>query len=1444
MKTALGICVGSSSISGAYLSKSGNKIKKVRDFNISHNGSPKKILDDILKINDFDYFAATGKKFKDNLICSKISEAEAIEVALQNLSYKVDVVVSAGAENIIAYKINKDNEIIQTFAGNKCASGTGEFFLQQIKRMNVSLEEAAILALNGEPYKISGRCSVFCKSDCIHALNKGQSKENIIAGLCKMIAGKILDLINKAEAQTALLIGGIANNQAVINFVKEEFEGLITPEESSYFEALGAAFYALEKETVCDLSNVYGAFKLSFETLEPLRNFEYLVEFKEIKRDDIQEGDECVLGLDVGSTTTKATLVRVKDKSLLASEYLRTNGDPVRAAKKCYESILRQGADKAKILSIGVTGSGRHIAGMHALSEGVVNEITAHATATSFFDPEADVIFEIGGQDAKYTYLINGVPCDYAMNEACSAGTGSFLEEAAGESFGVNYLEIAEIALKAKNPPNFNDQCAAFISSDIKTALQEGLAKEDIIAGLVYSICLNYLNRVKGSRPIGKKIFMQGGVCYNKAVPIAMAALLNKKVIVPPEPGLMGAYGVALEMIQRLELGILSPQYFSLEELIRRNIEYDAPFVCKGGKEKCDRKCVVNVLKIQNKKFPFGGACSKYYEIKNRVASENKFPNYVALRQKLVFEKYLLKNDEIIKTISKKKNIKIGIPKSFFANTYYPLFYNFFVYLGYDVVLSDSPDKEGIEAKRAPFCFPVELAHGFAKDLINKDVDYIFLPHILEIMGDENNFYNKTCSLAQAEPFYIKTTFHSELEKKGIKILSPTINLSKDKNELKESFWILSKYLNFTRDEFERAFENAYDKLTLMFSEFKELGKKALEDAEKNENKIAIVIFGRPYNAFADEANLGIPQKIHSRNVIVIPHDFLPTDGFDSYRHMYWGMGNQILRAARFVKNKKNLFGVYVTNFSCGPDSFLLTYFRDIMGSKPSLTLELDSHSADAGITTRIEAALDIFRSYLKICDKIIVEHTKDENFKPLEIIGQNKIKTSDGRIVDIKDPKVKLLIPNMGRFGAEAFAAAFRYFGYNAQALPPYKSEDLSYGKSCSSCKECLPLILTAGALSNYCENYKKPDEILLYFMAEGDGPCRFGQYKIFLEDLIMKKKYRDVGIISLSDEDSYGGLGTDFTIRGWAAVTIGDVFQNLWNAALALAENKEYAIEILEKEWKKIINSISEEKLNKIFKQLNRSAKIIAEIPKKESLKYAKKIFLTGEIFVRNDEFSRSNLLEILARKNFVVKVAPIGEYVYYSNFLARFEKDKKYSFKNEIVFVLRDLIQRYIEFRIKKALNKSGFLEEKLIDIKKVIDYGKKYISPHFTGEAILTVGASLEQYEEEICGVISIGPFGCMPSRISESILASILQNNASKNFSEDNNPMPFLSLETDGGIFSQLVESKIEIFMLQAERRYNLNHSYREKERLKYKADSREIKESQRKKEKSYMYIKQ
>jgi predicted CoA-substrate-specific enzyme activase len=685
----IGLCLGASRISLAAVEvvRTGS-INRLTTVAVSHNGNVTDTLQNLLTgFNGIpSRIAVTGRKFRDKLDYPAISEGEAVEFAFSHLQHKYngcDTIVSAGGEAFVAYKLDRHGKICDVFTGNKCASGTGEFFLQQLKRMDLTVEQAMSLVDLDNPYLMAGRCSVFCKSDCTHALNKGEPKNRVVSGLCKMMAGKILELAQKCRSNKLLLTGGTANNSAMVEFVRRGLDKprtLVVAGEADYFEALGTAVWAasIPDDTFSSSPSRSDSNKSrkSFAFLPGLKDFEEQVTFSTWTTASPENGDRCIVGTDVGSTTTKAVVMREKDSAVLASIYLRTNGDPVEAARNCYRALAFQLPCPVKIIGLGVTGSGRQIAGLHAGTAGIVNEILAHATAAVHFDPDVDTIFEIGGQDAKYTFLVNGVPADYAMNEACSAGTGSFLEEAAKETMGVDHSNIAELALNGTHAPNFNDQCAAFIGSDIKNAIQEGIPTADILAGLVYSVCQNYSNRVKGNRPVGNKVFMQGGVCYNRAVPMAMAAISGKKIVVPPEPGLMGAYGVALEIKRKIEQDSIKEQRFDLTELADRTVSYGKPFACSGGKDGCDRKCSINVVEIDGTRYPFGGACNKYVNLRHNVGYDVEQLDFVAKREQLVFKEY------VSQAVCPKGRQRIGLTKALLSNSLFPLYYNFFSRLG------------------------------------------------------------------------------------------------------------------------------------------------------------------------------------------------------------------------------------------------------------------------------------------------------------------------------------------------------------------------------------------------------------------------------------------------------------------------------------------------------------------------------------------------------------------------------------------------------------------------------------------------------------------------------------------------------------------------------------------------------------------------------------------
>jgi predicted nucleotide-binding protein (sugar kinase/HSP70/actin superfamily) len=566
---------------------------------------------------------------------------------------------------------------------------------------------------------------------------------------------------------------------------------------------------------------------------------------------------------------------------------------------------------------------------------------------------------------------------------------------------------------------------------------------------------------------------------------------------------------------------------------------------------------------------------------------------------------------------------------------------------------------------------------------------------------------------------------------------------------------------------------------------------------------------------------MGIPHKLASRGIMVIPFDFLLFNHEKSKRHMYWGMGQRILQVAKLVKRHPQLFGTFITNFSCGPDSFIIGYFRDIMGRKPSLTLELDSHTADAGLETRIEAFIDIISAYQQLSAKQTVDSNKRTFFPARTKLekGIPEVITSSGETLPMTHPRVKLSIPSMGKLTTEALAAIFRSYGFNAIAHPPSDETILKLGRANTSCKECLPLILTTGTLLSFIRNEKKENDVLVYFMLTGSGPCRFGQYRIFMEDLIKRQEIPDVALFSLTSENSYAGMGNDFHLKAWCGVVVSDTMEDIRSMLLANAVDVETAIQIFNKEWGLIIRKFEIGDFSQLETQLTHTARQLREIPLKHPPKDVPTISLVGEIFVRRDELSRQYLTERLAENGFATICSPIAEWALYSDYLVdKGLVDSTMSIRDKLSFLLKKLYMARYSKRIKSILATSGLVHAEPINIRSIINNASPHLSLNLAGEAILTIGSSLTEVVSHTCGVIAIGPFGCMPNRLAESILNEAMTHEG-KLAADPNNKklqsvltniddLPFLAIESDGSPFPQLITAKLESFCLRARRLHN------------------------------------
>jgi predicted nucleotide-binding protein (sugar kinase/HSP70/actin superfamily) len=560
---------------------------------------------------------------------------------------------------------------------------------------------------------------------------------------------------------------------------------------------------------------------------------------------------------------------------------------------------------------------------------------------------------------------------------------------------------------------------------------------------------------------------------------------------------------------------------------------------------------------------------------------------------------------------------------------------------------------------------------------------------------------------------------------------------------------------------------------------------------------------------------MGIPHKFASRGIQVIPLDFLRFDQERSKRHMYWGMGQIMMKAGRLVERHPQLFGTYITNFSCGPDSFVVGYFRDIMGRKPSLTLELDSHTADAGLETRVEAFLDIVYAYRQLVAQKKIAQTHN-TFSPAQIINQNgtaKVITSGGDAIAMTDPRVTVLLPSMGKLLSEAFAAVLKGSGFNAKAHQPSDEAVLKIGRANTSCKECLPLILTTGTLLNYVNNGKREDEVVVYFFSTSSGPCRFGQYYIFIEDLIKRLQIPDVALFTLSAEDGYLGMEKDFDTRAWWAVVVSDVMEDIRSMILANAVDPQNALEIFETEWQLILTALETGGFSVLEQQLTRTAGHLRQIPMKQPPETVPTITLAGEIFVRRDALSRQYITERLAEKGFATSCSPVAEWLLYCNYMVNhgLQCGEPLKMMEKFKFKIRNNFQARYQKRIKSILSESGLMNAGPLDIDTFINNASTYISKNLPGEAVLTVGGSMTEIVSHSCGVIAIGPFGCMPNRLSEAILNETMtakeklatepQNHQLKAILADIDDLPFLAIESDGSPFPQLIDAKLETFCL-------------------------------------------
>ncbi|MBN2349077.1 MAG: hypothetical protein JXJ22_09580 [Bacteroidales bacterium] len=1329
----------------------------------------------------------TGGKLACELIGGEfINEIIAQSTAVGKLYPEAKTIIEMGGEDsklifMERARYNAHSSLSDFSMNSICAAGTGSFLDQQAKRIGISIEkEFGELALKSEnPPRIAGRCSVFAKSDMIHLQQIATPVHDIVAGLCFAVARNFKSNLGRGKDFNPPVIfqGGVAANNGVIRAFREILnlkpEELIIPEYFASMGAIGSVIYS------CYYSKKNNAFR-GLQHLESYLNSNIRPEegmpklkksvspiIKEVR--NIKENNKIIpvyLGVDVGSLSTNLVLIDNENR-VIARRYLPTASRPLEAIQRGLTEIYEEVGEKVEVKACGTTGSGRYLTGDFIGADTIQNEITAQATAAIAYDNTVDTIFEIGGQDSKYISIENGVVVDFEMNKVCAAGTGSFLEEQS-EKLGINIIEeFGTLALKSDKPSALGNRCTVFIESDLNAHQQRGEINENLVGGLAYSIVNNYLQKVVGDKRVGNHIFFQGGVANNAGVVAAFEQVTGKKITIPPNFDVTGAIGMAMLARDAVKKDNKTTAFRGFDV---RNTSYTLDkFTCK----ECSNQCEIRRVRMEGVKRPlyYGGRCEKY-EIAERKGKGKDIVNLFEERYNMLLNGY----DE-----SKNKgNISIGIPRElmiFYQE--FPFWRTFFQELGFQVVLSKPSDRKlvsnALEIVSAETCFPVELMFGHVQDLLHKEVDYIFTPFIVNAKaGEDNPTTNCNCPWIQSYPFMIKSARGMEIPRD--KLLIPTLH----PRYFERAF--IPEITNFMFHTFglgKGAVKNAIDKALEIQQQFLNAvsarGKYILDNLP--EDKQAWVVIGRPYNTGDPELNLRLIEKILNLDVLPIPIDFLPLKigtVFQDYRNMYWPNGQKIIAASRFIAEHKKLHAVYISNFRCGPDSFLSHFVREEMKGKPYLQLEIDEHSADAGLVTRLEAFMDS----LKREDK--KNKISSEVYRP----GDRQAAPVAGRV---------LYFPYMND-ASFIIAAAARSCGIESYSLPRQTKDDLEIGRTYTSSKECFPMICTTGSfIRKLQEPGSNPDKIS-FFMPDHNGPCRFGQYNQLQTILFHRLGYKNVKIISPSNDSSYedisGGQGKKFRFNTWRGFVAFDLLRKMQQERRPYEKVRGSVDDVYSRSLKALETCIESGAKN--IKVVLKNA--VSDFKAVELEKTSRKpvVSIVGEIFMRDNAFCNGHLIEKLETLGAETLISPFSEWLEYSTY--RYIRDSKW--KGDRKGLLKARIQEMTQHLSAKqlyAVVEDIIDMEKEVPVETMLKLCNPYVHKDYDGDPPVALGTASALANKGISGIVNILPFTCMPGTLIVSTSAA---------FRHDHNNIPWVDIAYDGQDDAS-IETRLQAFMYQA-----------------------------------------
>lgn len=1353
--------------------------------------------------------AGMGIAERSNL--SFIQEVVASCELIEDMYPDTSVFVDIGGEDSKMIFFSKGKSPDMRMNGS-CAGGTGSFIDQMASLLNVSIDEFNSLAENAKnTYPIASRCGVFSKTDVQNLLARNVCREDIAASVFKAVSMQVITALARGykPKPKVFLCGGPLTfipelRKAFINEINFSDSDVTISEHSEVIPAWGAAILAEEKSEVKTLKEFIDIIKnpvsnitAAKSNLRPL--FESEAEFNDWKKSKEKykiptieisnlKTDNCYIGVDSGSTTTKIVAID-EDDNVFFKYYSKNKGTSLNTFTEGLNLLMLEAKKHNKDLNVignCATGYGEDlIKTAYQLDHGMVETI-AHYLAACHFQKDVSFILDIGGQDMKATFIQNEIIKRLEINEACSSGCGSFIETFAN-SLNYDVKSFSEIALQSKSPCDLGTRCTVFMNSKVKQSQREGADVADISAGLGYSViknCLNKVLKIKDKKELGDHIMVQGGTFRNLSVIRALEIELNKEVMVTDQPEHMGAYGAALYAKKMHQSGKNTER--KLSQFVKPIIKSEKKLNCKG----CENNCLVTQFVFENgNKYYSGNKCEKIFT--NQGERQKKGINMHA-------EKYDLLFNREVKTSGK---INLGMFRGLGIYENYPFWNSFFNSFDINIVLSDKSTMElyekGIATVMADnICFPAKLVHGHVYDLIEKKVDRIFFPYVVyEKKEDEstNNSYN--CPIVTGYSDVIISSIDPE-KNYNIPVDAPTFNFD-DKNLMKKS---CKQYLKQILPDVDlKNFNAAFDKAIAEQERYEQtLCERANEIYNKavEENRIVILLAARPYH-IDPLIQHKISDLISDFGVDVITEDIvrnLETDAKKVQSVMQWAYTNRIFKSALWVANEKSNFVHYVqiTSFGCGPDAFILDEVNDILrrGGKNATVIKVDDINNVGSVKLRFRSLIESLR------------------FKNTSEIKPKKIQIQTPPFTK-KDRQRTILAPWFGDFYSPFIPSAFEMMGYKLENLPPSDINTVKYGLRYSNSEICYPATLVVGDLIKALDTGKyKRDEIALGITQTG-GQCRATNYVALIKKAMIASGHGDIPIVTVSFTaglNEQPGFKINW-LKGIKSIltclVYADCLSQFYYSTVP-RETVKGASEKIKNKYIKIGADALKDNNDKIFYKLVVDAK--NEFAAVNSFADIPRIGVVGEIYVKYNNFGHKNVVNWLMEQGVEPVLPPIVKF-FISSFANKEARIEGNVMNRQIPKFASDFALKLI-YKVIHKMEKNLHDYPYYVPITNIHDDAKMAsdiinLNAQF-GEGWQIPAEFAEFAHNDINNVVSLQPFGCIANHV--------ISKGIEKRTKEVYPNMNLLFLDFDSGMSEANIFNRLHFMIKNAQKEMHCQYS--------------------------------